>query len=86
MIIYKFRASIGAFPLELRRGAKFLSCHVQNEVPCLWFLVDTKEPVETRHFHGYMTGESTPENPGQFLGTAMLDVGTFVLHFFEVRP
>lgn len=75
---------------SLPKGAKFLSCHLQRDEPCLWFLADYEDPrracpleYELRVFSTYMTGHRFLDKKREFLGTVLMSNGTFVVHVFE---
>lgn len=80
-------------PLQysLPKGAKFLSCHLQRDEPCLWFMVDYEDPgdyalpveYELRVFSTYMTGHRFSDRRREFLGTILMHNGTLVIHVFE---
>lgn len=81
------------FTLQLPRGAKILSVQVQNEVPCLWALVDNEEKLETREFWTRGTGHNCDElfygnelyRDIEFLGTFQMLGGKLVFHLFVKR-
>lgn len=76
---------------SLPKGAKFLSCHLQREEPCLWFMVDYEDPrdypfpveYELRVFSAFMTGHRFSDKKREFLGTILMSNGTFAIHVFE---
>ena len=94
--IWKYRLDIttcrtgderqAVFDERIPRGAKLLAVQAQNEGPCLWALVDTKQPKESRTFEIYGTGHTMPKDLSNrvYLGTFQLDSGRFVGHVFEV--
>lgn len=83
--------SHGTLRYSLPKGAKFLSCHLQRDTPCLWFMVDYAGPrdcafpveYELRAFSTYMTGHRFSDRKREFLGTILMHNGTFVIHVFE---
>lgn len=72
--------------LEMPVGAKILHVHEQNDVMCLWALVDTEAPLEVRTFSVYGTGHPMHNHPMEYIGTAHLSGGSLVLHVFEDGP
>jgi hypothetical protein len=83
--IYKFIINPGSITLPLPSGAKFLSVNTQGDSPVMWFEVDTKQPLETRHFVAFGTGFEIPEEfQGTYLGTFLLNMGMLVFHLYEV--
>ena len=66
------------------RGARFLSVQGQHDEIVMWWLVDPRQPPESRRFSVYGTGHDMPDNPGAYLGTVQTDGGGFVWHAFEV--
>ena len=77
----------GAQHLSMPRGARLLSVHAQDNVPCLWALADETSGIyEDRTVAMYGTGTSVPSSDSLcFLGTVLLHGGAFVLHVFA-RP
>ena len=71
--------------LQMPAGATLLSLQVQKEQVCLWALCDPEAELEDRVFIVHGTGFQTPEDPGTYVGTALLYDGGLVLHFFEPR-
>lgn len=87
-IVFKYPVSDrDRFYLELPKGAKILSFQCQGEQPCLWALVDTDVPTETRHFLFIDTGQPIVHEPiGKlnFIGTVQMAGDTTVGHLFEI--
>jgi hypothetical protein len=81
--IYKYPAPIDdEFTVEMPRGAQVLSVAIQDGIPCMWALVNPKEPLESRRFHWRGTGH--PANlMGRFVGTVLMHGGALVFHLFE---
>jgi hypothetical protein len=83
--IYKYPLEINDnIALDLPKGAKVLSIGNQNNIPCLWALVDPAKPKEKRRFRVLQTGQSVKGDIGTFIGTVLLNNGHFVIHVFEV--
>jgi len=64
-------------------GAKILCLQIQNDIPCVWAVVDTSVGHEGRVFSTYGTGHETPKYPGIYIGTYQLHNGALVFHVFE---
>jgi hypothetical protein len=83
--IHKYSLEISdTVALDLPKGAKVLSVQNQNNIPCLWALVDPAKPKEKRHFRILGTGQPVGGTAGTFLGTVLLNNGHFVIHVFEL--
>jgi hypothetical protein len=92
--IYKYTLTLKPNILNIPKGAVFLCVGIQhrkglegqpNISAQIWFLVDPSMPTESRVIDVYGTGEAMPDNPGQYLGTFLVDDGRFVWHVFEER-
>ena len=90
MVVYKYslsRTLAGQLRAahEIPHAATFLSLHVQNDVPCVWFLVDPdEERVQLHTFQVVGTGHNFDRlNAGVFRGTVLLEGGALVLHVFD---
>jgi hypothetical protein len=83
--IYKFPLKVDDLvTVSMPKGAKILSLQVQNDIPCLWALVDEDmEWRENRVFRIFGTGHVFAASPGTFLGTVQLMEGALVFHVFE---
>jgi len=81
--IYKYTLVLGSTNLKMPIGAKILTAQKQDGQLRLWALIDTEteQPMETRHFMVYGTGDVLPKNPGTYLST--LQDGSYVWHVFE---
>ena len=69
--------------VEIPDGAKILHIAQQREYLCMWALVDPEQPKVKRTFIVYGTGHDMPDDPGEFVGTALMDGGSLVFHVFE---
>lgn len=84
--IFKYQlANHGVRHIEMPIDAVILSVREQNNIACLWALVDTSKQLENRVFDIYVTGEeiTVPEQK-RFIGTVLLNNGDFVVHVFEI--
>ena len=70
--------------IEMPKDAKVLHVGVQNNVMCLWAMVDGNAPLVKRHIGIYGTGHYIPVDvePSHFVGTVM--AGMFVWHIFDL--
>ena len=81
--IWKFPLSVQNEPVavEMPRAADVFHVAGQGGSPCLWAVVDTEAPKETRRFLTIGTGWELPDEHGYYLGTA--HCGALVWHVFE---
>lgn len=75
--------------IEMPVGAEILTIQTQNEVPCIWALVDTGTSVLKckRTFNIFRTGHNIPElvdSHRKYIGTYQLNNGGLVFHCFEL--
>lgn len=85
--IYKYPLPINdRVTIPMPQHAQVLSVHVQNEVPCIWTLVNPQLPIEQREFRIYGTGHAVEDSDlGKFVGTFLIRGGSLVFHVFEAR-
>lgn len=83
MTIWKYEIHPLDLVKEIPIGAKFLSCHEQKGVVCLWFLCAPNEQTELRAFSVRPTGAEFQGEGGIFLGSVHLAGGALVFHIFE---
>jgi hypothetical protein len=69
--------------VEIPDGAKILHVAQQGDHLCMWALVDPEQPKVKRYFSVYGTGFDMPDDPGEFIGTALMNGGSLVFHIFE---
>lgn len=84
--------TIWKFPLELTFrqsivmpvGAEILTVQIQNEIPCLWALVNPDEVVEFRHIEIFATGTRFYDIivPRKYISTFQMGKGQLVYHAF----
>lgn len=83
--------SIGKFPLEVTdvqqiempNGAEILTIQTQDEIPCIWALVDINAPKKKIAFEIFGTGHNVPENAERrYVGTFQMRKGALVFHCF----
>lgn len=82
--IYKVKLAIEDSQfISFQQPAQVLSVQVQNEVPCLWVMVDTEQPFFNYEISTFGTGNPIPKDfNGTFIGTYQLRNGRFVGHVF----
>ncbi len=84
--IWKYEVSIeDRFVVPMPQNAEVLSVQEQNRRAFLWALVDPGNPVVSRTFRLYGTGERIESEAGKFIGTFQFK-GLFVFHLFEETP
>lgn len=83
--IYKFPLQIADTSIvKMHRDAEILSLQVQNEIPCIWAIVNPENPLEDYIFDIFGTGQGAELKAGKhrFVGTLQLNSGTCVVHVF----
>ncbi len=75
-----------SFSLLLPKEAKILAVQTQKNNPCIWALVDTNAPNETRRFRLAGTGHPIDENMDDlnYIGTFQMLDGVLIWHLFEI--
>lgn len=69
--------------IEMPAGSVILSMQVQNEIPCIWALVNPHlEETEKRIFKVHVTGFDFIDPHSSYIGT--FQNGDFVGHVFEI--
>ena len=70
--------------ISLPKAADLLEVQLQNDIPHLWAIVETDNPLELRKVYCRGTGHPMPEACGRqdFLGTVQA-FGGLVFHFFK---
>ena len=85
-VVWKYKIESHVETLSVPIGAKFLSCQIQDNKICVWFLTDmaNKNNLEQRVFRTLFTGEpfNTRDNY-EYIGTVQNPLGV-VYHVFEV--
>jgi len=85
--IYKYplENTSGKYAISMPSEAEILYINAQRNVPCIWAMVDTEKPIETRQFRLYGTGHPVEENDLFHHGSFFMQEGRFVFHLFEVQ-
>lgn len=84
MRVYKYNlVPQDVLVIKMPRGARPLSVHMQNNIACMWALVDPNEEDEELVFYMHGTGHEVINPEAQFLGTIYPD--SLVFHIFWER-
>lgn len=84
--IFKYTLIMPTQIHEIPIGAEFLSCGMQSDTFCMWFLVDTDKEKEKRTFTFISTGNKYKFEDGRkysLIGRADYNSG-LVYHIFEI--
>lgn len=87
--IWKYPITLEQFQdIEIPAGAEILSLHKQGsrqeDEIYIWCLVETDNPLETRHFMFVATGNAITCEECNYIGTLWLMSGSYVLHLLEL--
>jgi len=84
-IIWKYEISSTQTLIEMPKDAQILSVQVQNEIPCIWVLVDPEKPKNEKVIEIFGTGHKIPcvGINRNFIGIFQLKLGSLVFHLFE---
>ncbi len=86
MKIFKYEVKINGFStIEMPKTAFVLCVKVQRNIPYIWVLCNPSLPLEERLFTVRTTGQSFDVGADKYIGTFLLDEGSFAGHLFEVR-
>jgi hypothetical protein len=81
-VIWKFPLAMqGTQLVMMPKAAAILSVQLQNDLPCIWAMVDGDAEKEPRSIHIYGTGHALTDRKVQFIGT--IQMGSLVFHVFE---
>lgn len=72
----------GQTVINLPLHCKILSVQVQHNNPVLYVLSDDYYRLQEHVIHSVVTGGIPPDSFNTYLGTAVLDKDTFILHYF----
>ena len=83
---------IWKYPLEIRDEqsikmpgtSAILAVQVQNGTPCLWVMVDPRNPGRFRKIAIYGTGHEMSQSPYNYIGTFQVANGSLVFHVFDL--
>ena len=83
--IYKYPLIIDDYQtLEMPQGAEILTIQIQKRIPCIWALVNPKQPKQKRHIRIAGTGHSVNDKVIEYIGTYQLYGGDIIFHVFEI--
>lgn len=70
--------------LQMPAGAEILCVQIQNNIPCIWALVDERYSNTERVIFVFGTGNPIEVHPSlKYIGTYQLQGGAFIGHVFE---
>ena len=85
--IWKFQLPVSDIAnIEMPKGAQILKVDTQYDIPYIWALVDPSHEIETKVFEIFGTGHLITYPVGSvrnYIGTFMVEHGTYVFHVFE---
>lgn len=86
MKIFKYQLdTTDAQSVTMPSGAEILTIQTQNDIPCIWAIVNPDNCPVKRVFAIYGTGHEMASNPNQkYIGTYQLRGGALVFHCFEI--
>jgi hypothetical protein len=71
------------FTIDMPEGATILLIDAQQNIPCIWALVNPKAAVKPRQFRLYGTGSPIEGKLGSHVGSFQMHNGQLVWHVFE---
>ena len=84
--VYKYPIKIDdGVLLDMPAGAEVVHVGLQNDVVCLWAIVDPSAEPEPRMFFVVGTGHPIPGEAGRHVGTVPTHGGKYVWHVFARR-
>ena len=89
--IWKYELKTDNQVLQMPKGAQILTVQIQNEIPCLWVLVNPEAEHQPRAIEIFGTGHDIEEYTEpevykinrKYIGTYQLRGGAFIAHVFE---
>jgi hypothetical protein len=83
--IYKYQLGFTDVQIiDMPADAQILTVQVQNEVPCIWAMVNPGAPVMKRTIETIGTGHDVHITGRSYIGTYQLRSGALVFHVFEL--
>lgn len=85
--IWKFPLAAQAInEIEIPAESEILTVQSQNELACMWALVNPHARKEKRKFAVFGTGHTIPDNikKENYIGSFQLQFGALIFHVFEV--
>ena len=80
---YELEPKPGNWPVAMPTGATVLAVKEQFGKLIIWAACDPQQPMAVHHFLLVMTGSPFDPNGLAYVGTAMLNNGSYILHVFE---
>jgi len=80
--IFKYPLKIGTNIINMPRFTMPLSIEIQDDIPVLYAMIRETDNYKEEEILVIMTGKEYDLSKYEFLGTAMLHKGSFVLHAF----
>ena len=82
--VYKYSFTITDYQkIKMPVGAKILMVTLQNEIPCLWALVDTDMSKSEKYIRIVGTGHPIEDN-AIYIGSFLMHHERLVFHVFEI--
>jgi len=86
--VWKYEFPIGdIFDIRMPKDSSILHIDTQNDVPCMWVLVDDSEECENRRFRLCGTGHSLADIANECYvhqGSFQMYNDSLVFHVFEI--
>jgi hypothetical protein len=83
--VYKYQLqAMDKQTIAMPVGAKILCVQAQNDVPCIWAIVDTEASLSSRHFATVGTGHPVHFSTDKYIGTYQIRGGIYIFHVFEI--
>jgi len=84
--IWKFALeTIDIQHIEMPTDAEILTIQTQDEIPCIWALVNPDAPKRTVYFEIFGTGDRIRDTTKRkYIGTYQLRKGSLVFHCFQL--
>jgi len=80
--VHKYPFRIGDPSFSMPQDAELLCVQMQGDMPCLWALVETDNPMVTRRIKIRGTGHDC-SGVGRYISTFQMAGGALVFHAFE---
>jgi hypothetical protein len=83
--IWKYELTPGKLSIEMPKDAEILSVQMQNDIPCVWALVNPENKVKEKVIEIFGTGHEMHCDgiSRKFIGTFQMHGGLLVFHLFE---
>lgn len=82
-VIWKFHIQGPDTNFDAPAGARAVSVQLQSGSPSLWLLCERDSPKAKHRVRCFATGQSIPEDAGDFVGTLQFENGRLILHVFH---